>query len=262
MAPSAEQLQGYLAPAERLVAVFDATLHETGTRRPVSVGITDRRLLCVAEDGRFVTVGYDSLCTVQRRAWTTRTVQGRDYRLLLAGGGLLTVFGGVGVVALATTLVVPLLTLTAVGGVVSAAFLQRDGTDSMWNPAAGVGKPTLSASSPDPSTGESGPASPRLVLTGSAVLAVTSLASIILVASGGLVVAATLAVLGGTGIAEYAYRHRGDFDGMELIRRREAELRVSTDDGRTLRVRNDSCEELSRELSRMAYADVGHAGPA
>lgn len=224
MPPAPDRLGEHLAPEEPLIAVYAATLSENSTWKPVSIGVTDRRMLCVSEDGGFVNVGYDSIATIRSRRRTRRTYRGTDYRLVLGGGGLVAVLGGVGVIALATSALVPVLVLGTVGWLTAAAYLWRNGKH-------------------------------RLLTVGSGAAAVSCFTGIVLLASSALVSILALVPVGGLGLIDYARRHKDDFDGIELVRRQKKEVSIGTDDGRTIYVRTDPSEQIGRELSRLAHAN-------
>lgn len=133
MSSASDRLRDYPAPEESVVAVYTATLSGSSHWKAASIGLTDRRLLCVADDGEFMTLGYDSICAIQSQPRTTHTYRVRDYRPLLRSGGLVAVLALVGIVAVTASLLVPLLLLVAVGGLVTTAYLRRSTDTTAWD---------------------------------------------------------------------------------------------------------------------------------
>lgn len=261
MSPTADKLREYLGPEEPVVARSAGTLSEKSAWNPVSVGLTDRRLLCVAEDGRFVTAGYDAICTIRSRPRTTHTYRGTDHRLLLGMGGLGALLGGIGVLAHTTSVLVFLLGLVTVGGLLVAEYSRRNADELGWETVAEVtdhvpydGDGTAvrrwyARAVPDAANEH------QVLMLGSGALAVVSFAGLVLLASSWLVVAGVLAVVGGSALAEYAYRHAETGNGIEIVRHREMEVSISTDADRTIHLRCDPTEEFVQELSRAAFVD-------
>lgn len=250
MSKTTDRLGEYLAPDERLVTVSDVTLSGDSPREAVSLGLTDRRLLYVSEDGGFTNIEYDAICAVRSRPRTTRTYRGNDHRLLLGIGGLVAILGYVGAIALTTGLLVPILLLATAGSLVSAEYLRRKRAEDE--------RITVTKRIPfdigdtnrfrrykrSVSAGEH-----QLLMIGSGLVALFGAVGVILLASSALVFLA--AIVGGIALIDYAYRHRHDFDGIEIVRHRETEVSVSTSDGRTVRIRSDESEEIGRELSKL-----------
>jgi len=230
----ADRVRECLGAQELLVGVFAATLEMDSGRSAVSVGLTDRRLVCVADDGTFLAVGYDAVSTVQSHRVTTRTVRGADYRLGLVAGGLVAVAGFAAVAALAPTPLVVLLAGAAVGGLVTTEYLRRDATDNGWETYAS----------------EAGTTEFAMVAGGVAALA--SGIGVLLVAQ--LAFVGTLVVFAGLALADYARRRRAAFDGFELVRRDETEVTITTESGRAVHLRSDSTDGLGTELGRLAHA--------
>ncbi|WP_225334395.1 hypothetical protein [Halomicrobium urmianum] len=233
-----------------------------------SIGLTDRRLLCVADDGGFVTLGYDSICAIRSRSQTRRSYRGTDYGLLLGGGALLAVLGLVGVVALATSALVHFLVLGTVAGLAGVTYLRRNPASADRESIAGlVDEMPVGVDGNDVlrrfEYREIDDADVRAVLliTSGSVAALSLLAAVV-VASDALVGLATLALLGGLALVDYAFRHRDDADGVEIDRAREAELSIDTADGRTVHVRSEPSAGLGEALSRLAFADGESDAPA
>jgi len=265
MSETPDRLREHLVPGESLAAVHAAALSEGAVWREVSVGLTDRRLVCVAEDGTFVAVGYGSVCAVRSRRRTTSTYRGYDYRLLAGGGLLLAVLGLLATVALATVALVPLLVLSAVAGLGSAAHLRRTADDADWVGAEevaariGCGFENWDDLSEYAYRVAARAGERQRLSAGFGVVGAASLLGAAAVASTPLAVLAALPTIGGLGLAEYARRHRTEFDGIEVVRRCEREIRVSIDGGRVLQIRADPEAGIGRAIGRLAF--VGDADP-
>lgn len=263
MPPTADQFGDYLAPGEPVVAVSTGTLSGTSFRYPVSIVLTDRRLLCLSEEGRFTTVDYDSISTIQSHPRTTRTYHVTDYRLPLGAGCLGALLGGIGVLVLAAGVLVPLLAFAAVGGVVAAEYLRRNADELGWKAVTEV---TASVPSdvdgttvrrwfqrfvPDAVDGF------WVLMGGSVVVAAGSFVGLVLLAPGGLVVLSVLVLVGGIALVDYGRRHEDDLDGVGLVRHHELDVHIRTDGDRTIHIRSDPSEAFVQELSRVVFVDDG-----
>lgn len=260
MPPAFDQLRKYSDPEEQLVAAYTATLSDKSQWQAASIGLTDRRLLCVADNDGFVTLGYDSISTIRSHPRTTHTYRGNDYRLVLGAGSLLAVLGLGGIVALTTAVVVPLLALGTVGGLAAVVYLRRDATKIKREMVATLlhrvtdldSKNILPRSkSREVDTGDvyNG------LLVGSVVLAVGSFIGMVFLASSGFIVLATLVLIGGVAVLDYAHQHKTDFDGIEIIRHHETEVSISTNDGQTIHIRCDLSDNFGQELSRLTFTE-------
>lgn len=259
MSPSADQFRAYLALREPVVAVSTGTLFETSSWDPVSIGLTDRRLLCVTQDGQVITVDYDAICMIQSRPRTTQTYRGMDYRLPMGVGGLIALLGGVGVVVFATSVLVALFTLVTVGGLITAESLRRCGDEVQPNTTTEVAKYVpydvddriLSrlADHLVPDTTEER----EVLVIGSGGVALVSFVGLVLLVSSGYVVLGVCTLVGGIALVDYSIRHRSEFDGIDVSRHHETEVSISTNADRTIHIRSDSSEEFVRELNRVTF---------
>ncbi|WP_226023558.1 hypothetical protein [Halomicrobium salinisoli] len=268
MSPAPDQLREFSRPEEPLVTVHSGSVSANSRWRSASIGLTDRRLLCVADDGGFVTLGYDSICAIRSRSRTKRSYRGADHGLLLGGGALLAVLGLAGVVALATDALVHLAVLGTVAGLAGVTHLRRT--------PSSVDRETVAGLADEMPAGVDGTdVMQRLeyreiddadvhwaLLIASGSVAALSLLAAVVVASDALVGLATLALLGGLALVDYAFRHRADLEGVEIDREREAELSIDTADGRTVHVRSEPSAGLGEALSRLAFADGESDAPA
>ena len=261
MSPATDRLREYLVPEEPLRGVYAATLSDDSSPTEVSIGVTDRRLLCLSDDGTVLNVGYDSICAIRSRPRSTFTYRGNDYRLLLGGGTMLAVLGFVALVAFTGSSAVPILLLATVGGLAATAFLSW--TDDVADLATLDDVERRVAADVDvdavrrvrralPDDVENR----HLLLALSALVTALSFAGTLAFAASPLVVLFFAPVLGGIGLVEYARRHADEFDGIEIARERARKVRITTDDGRSVRLETDQSSDIDRELSRLAFVDV------
>lgn len=256
MTAASDRLQRYLTVDEPLAVEFTARLTDDATTVPVSVAVTDRRLLCVGTDERMVSVDYDAICAIRSEERTDRTYRGLDYRLLLGAGGLVTALALVGIGTVAASLVVPFLALLAVGGLGGAAFLQ-------WTPEAVprgisarlrrvIGR-VCEREAVQRVVRRDAEAidEQHVLLAGSGTVGVAALLATVVLAPSITVLLGTLGLGGGAAVIAYAYRRRDEFDGFEVVPRHQTELRIRTVDGATITLTGDSSAEIDRALSRL-----------
>lgn len=247
MSSTTDRLADYVPADEPLADIYSAemTVPTDVYRDPVVVGVTDQRLVSLSETDEFTSVPLDRVASMRSTRTTDVSYRGMDYRLLLAGSALL---GVVGLIVAATRLADLLasgLFLLAVGGVLMVYF-GRQGrpaglTDRLrsldyWDVAAVDDRHRL--------------------LAGGGTLTVLGLSGLVAVtptAAAAALAVAGLLLVGGVWLADYAWRHRGEFDGIDRVRRRLKEVQVWTDAGTTLSFLVDATEDLDRTLSRGGY---------
>lgn len=231
MTLASERLGGYLVADESLEAVTAGKLFGDSSPVAVAIGITDRRLLCLSEDGEFVDVKQDYIASIRSRRRTRLSYRGNDHRLLMGAGGLLAAAAFGGGFSLAWS-------AHAAGGVLAFAAL-------------------LAAGASEYVRRQPGDASEHhQQMVGSALLAAVAFVGVVVLTASVVVVPLlSLVTAGGLAVTDYAHRHRSEFEGIELVRRSEKEISVDTVNGRTVRVVIDSGEEIDRELSRLAYVE-------
>lgn len=266
MPPTTDRLSEYLVPDEPLRNVYPATLADDSAPEEVSLGVTDRRLLCLAEDGSVLTVGYDSICAIRSRQRSTVSCRGNDYRLVIGGGAVLALVAFAALVAFSSTLAVPALGLTAVGALAASAFLvvHADAVDRvtlddvearMADDFDGVDAlRRADRALPDAADGR------HVLLALCALVAVAALAGTAAVASTPLVLL-LVPVLAGMGLVDYGRRHAAELDGIEISRERARNVRIRTDDGRSIRLDVDPSADADRELSRLAFVEEDATAP-
>jgi xanthosine utilization system XapX-like protein len=257
MSQTTERLRDCLLAEEPLQGVYAATLSDDSAPKEVSVGVTDRRLLCLADDGTFLDVGYDAICAIRSRPESTFTYRGNDYRLLLGGGAGLSVIGFFALVAFSSNPAVPVLALATVGALVATVLL-------VWNDRVAE-LVTLDALDERTAADFDGvdalrrveralPARAdghRLLLSVSALVTVVCFAGTVALTANSLVLLSFLPMLTGIGLVEYARRNADELDGIEIRRERARNVRISTADGRTVTLAVDPSAEIDRELGRL-----------
>lgn len=261
---TAELLRGYLASDEPLDIVGTGTLLDDANHESVSIGMTDRRFLCVSQAETFVSVGYDDVSSVRTRRRTRTAVTGTDYRLLMALGGLLAVLGFVGVFALGPGSLAPALTIVTAGCLAVADSVRNDGVQIEWEQfREDVGKIVAKLDGIDAvrPVGRQVVAdiadteNDRLLLAASSLLGAIAFLGVILSAVHVLAPIFALVSIGGVALTAQAYRRRGDFEETALVQQNERVVRIDTTGGRTVSVRIDADAGFDRQLCRAAYAD-------
>lgn len=261
MRESAAELEEYLAPEEPLLAVSTGELYEQSAWHAMAIGTTDRRLVCVGEDGRCVTVGYDAIRTIRTHPVTTRTYRGLGSMLLLGTGALLALLGIVGILALATTVLVPLLALGTVGGIVVVESLRRDTaalergavtavTERVPSDIDGTAvRKQYERLRPAPGV------ETQLALLVSASVAVLGFVGLLLLVPSGYVVLGLLGIVGGLALVDHTFRTEGGLEDAEIVQNHMTELTISIPTDRSIHVRSHRSHELGRTLSQAAFAD-------
>lgn len=261
MSLTRDRLREYLPAGEPLRGVYPATLSDESARTEVTVGVTDRRLLCVSDDGTLLSVGYDSICAIRSRPRSKLTYQGNDYGLMLGGGALLSVLGILGLVVFTGSAVIPVLITTTVGGIAATGSLYwHDGrgelvtlADVEQRVAADVDVAAIRQLDREV------PVEVELetvLLSLTLLVTFLSFAGALTVASTPAVVLFGLPVVGGFALLEYARRHADELDGIEISRDWARNVRITTDDGRTIQMEIDQSSDIDRELSRLAFVDT------
>jgi hypothetical protein len=261
MHQSADQLKDYLAPEESLVAVSTGALYEQSSWHPMSIGITDRRLVYLADDGRYVTVGYDAIRTIRSRPVTTRNYRKIGSHVLLWCGALLTLLGIVSVIALATTVLVPLLALVTVGGVVAAEYHRRVTDEIDWGTVTEVTehipydidgtavRQRYERFIPDVGN------ETQVLLLGSGAVAVLSFIGLVLLVPSEFVVPGVFVILSGLVLVDYTLRPEGVFDQPQIVQNKKTKVSISIQNDQSIYIRSYRSQEVEKKLSRAVFAD-------
>lgn len=143
MPPATEELGEYLGLEEPLTVVCSAQLSDDAGWTPATVGLTDRRLLCLADDGTFVSVHFDAVSAIRGHERGALRY-GEDANQLLVGAGVMVaVVGLLAVGAVADGLLVPALTVAGLGALVLTERERRrsaDGDPSSADPVGEAGR--------------------------------------------------------------------------------------------------------------------------
>lgn len=206
---------------------------------PVTVGLTDRRVLCVSEGGTEADIRYEYVSSVRSRPQVRWTYRYRTDDALLVGA--------VGTVLAGIALLVAIGSAAGVGPVGGAI------TTSL----AAVAATTIAGTRRVRRANGLERAIRRLLVGGSLflVLSIAALAILVSSISPSLLAAATVA-----GLANLAWTPRfvAAFDRTGLSRTRATELTIATVDGRAVRLLLEPDAELGRELgASLARADAG-----
>lgn len=253
MRASTNELRTYLAPGETLVDGTAGTLFDDSYRSEGSVGVTDRRVLFVSEDGGFQDVAHDAIYSVRSRPRRGLTYRGTAPALLAVLGGAIAAAAAVGVLVLAPRPLAFVLLLASVGGVAGAERVRRRGVGDVWRPLERA-KSELVAALDDvepfrgPTAKWSELGDDDLLILGVVSVALTASIGLVVVAGSLLVVPLALVALGGLALAEYGYRRRAERDpvGGE---RRERDVSLHLVDGRTVHLRLPPGGRFDRHLS-------------
>lgn len=255
-------VRAHLRPDESLQVVDSGRLR--GNREgPATVALTDDRLLVVAEDG-LVGTGLDRLCSVRSSLGTALGVRGNDARLVGGLGYLLSVVGFLAVLGVASDPLTPALALATVGGLLAAAHVRREGVevngrtltdrlrrfgavDRLADGFVGVERRVTGSAGQDP-----------VARWGTAALALAPFAAVVALEGGVLAPLLTLGMAVSFGAVLYAVRHSEEFDGVEVVRRRQRTVTATVDDGSVVTVTTHPDSQLDSELAaRLGRVPVG-----
>lgn len=234
MSHAEDRLGSYLLEGESVQEGTSGRILDDDVRGRATVGLTDRRVLCLSETGEFVDVRYDYVCSIRSRRRTRIRYRPRDgtNRTLFLLGSVLAVGALVagGFATSSATLVqgVATVVLAAVTVVVAVAV------DRVRK------RPRVER------TGDS-------VLVGAGVTTLLIALVIALVAASVIVPVFVLATVGGLGVARYVSRYRDDLGDVGLERHTETLLSIGTVDGETVHVAIDAPSDLDRTLSTAVH---------
>lgn len=267
--------QEYLSPDETVIEADDgAIVDEKGWTEGV-VGLTDRRLLFVSEDGDFTDVGYDHVCSIRSRTRRTLTPRGRRLLVLGAFGGLLALGGFSGSIWLSSGVGGTLLVLASVLGVVCGEAVRRRGIGVDWGAtlervpgvdatSVGHGVAAVETAADGGDRTEAGGGSivsqhweteyvyvHWLVLCSSVIVAGGSIAGLFVHTGGALAALCVLAAIGGLAATEFAVRRKRRLDDVGANRQSDREVHIELVNGRDVSVRFDATTRIDRVLSRL-----------
>ncbi|WP_313693183.1 hypothetical protein [Halorarum halobium] len=259
-APSNE-FQPYLAPDESLIDAGSGALVTDAYRREGSIGVTDRRLLFVSEDGEYVDVTRAGISWIRSQPRTSVSARSLRCRGLAVGGALVALVGFLAAAALTGSVLGAALVLGSVGGFVLAESVRRTGVEAIRNAVArverrlpdGLDRPDWLADADRVRQRAVGRATDdrQLVVLGICCLALGALIGPVALAGSLAVVPLTLVTLCGLAAAEYAARRERELKDVGGTRRHEREVDIHLVGGNTVRLRVDSAERIDHALSRV-----------
>ena len=230
--PSPEEtLESLLAPDESVLASTAGRLVDGVDGGESVIAVTDRRLLCLSDDGAFVDVDCGSIRSIRSWSRSRLSYGGIDSDLVVLFGAFAAVasFLAAGIVAARVAgLAGLLLVFVSVAGALRVVHVRR--------------RPATRTLDPDPAVDAT-------IAGGLAVVAFV----VTVVAVSGLATPALLVTtLGSLALADHAARNENEFDGVELSHQSEKELTIHTVDGSPIRLRLDEPTEIDQLLSRHA----------
>ena len=273
MRATSEAFQEYLAPDEAILYSGSGTLLDGADRLESAIGVTDRRVLFVSGQGGFTDIAHEYIASIRSRPRTRYTSSGIGYRLLAIGGALLAASAFAGVVGLTSGVLAPLLALLAIGGVLAAERVRRDGVafeeigpdriSSKWDALKRsaldrIGFGDYGRQPRDTRTTRGYGADTyrdlerRHLLVGLGVVVSLSFVGLGVLTANPPVVGLTIAAFGSVAVSNYAYRRKTSLDRLGASHRREREMNIHLISGRVVRTRIDAAEEIDRNLSRVA----------
>lgn len=253
-------LREHLAPEETLLTAGPGRLVEPAYRAGVSIGLTDRRLILLADDGGFVDVGHDAVHAIRSRPRTTLTSGELAARAMVIGGVLVATLAVAGLLVLATSYLVPAFALLGVGSIVAVEYVLRAGIELDGSGIVGATGPlderlrrpigderfrrveTRVATVVDEY--------PILPATGG-VLALCGFVGVVVLAGHWGGVALPVLALGGFALVDTDSRRIRDLADRDERRRREREVRIDLVDGRTVTVRIAAEQSIDRDIGRL-----------
>lgn len=228
--PAEDRFASHVVDDESVRVLTTGRLLEGFTPGRLTIGLTDRRLLCVSETDAFTDVRYEYISSIRSRPQTRWEYQYRTGDAVLAGlvGGFLALVflfvavgtaSGTGLVDGSLTIVLAAATAVAV---VSTQRVRR---------ATGNGQAN------------------RQLFVGTGVFTLVAFVAAAVVSSSVSLPLFALATGCGLVIAAYGPRYVAAFDGVGLRRHRKTQLTITTVDGQSIQLVTDVDAELDRELS-------------
>jgi len=237
------ELRDHLTPGESVVDVGVGTLVQNARRTDGVIGITDRRVVFVANGDGFTNVGHDHISAVESRPRRTLTSRAVAYRLLAGSGVLLAVSVSVILVAMAESMLGGVLTLWTIGGLALSVYVWMYGVEIDWLPNR------VSALLADEG-------SKALLALGLGMLATVSFIGLVALTESLLVLPLTLVALCGIALVDDAYRHIRRLNRSDGSHRQERDVRIHLISGHTVHLRVNSTARIDYELSKVACSDT------
>lgn len=249
-----DRLADYISETEPLSGVYSAEMTGPGDvyREPVVLGVTERRLVSLSDANEFTSIPLDHISSIRSVPTNTVEYRGNDYRILLAASALLAGTGLAAAAALLTGILAMSLFLLAVGGVLVLNYGYQRRPESLIERLATLDYQEV------PSVDER-----HRLLAGGGVLTLLGLSGLLAltptVSSAFLTLTSLLLLLGSVWLGDYAWRHRSDLDGIELVRASRKNVRIDIYSGDTVSLLVDPTDDLDQMLSRGTYRSEGSA---
>lgn len=265
MSGPADQFQPYLAADEPVLEAARGALVDGTTRTEGAVGVTDRRLLFVADEG-FTDVRHEWIASVGSWPREHLTARGRGLRVLAAAGVALAVLSLAVQAFLTPTTVGSLLALVAVGGFAVAEGVRRRGVDVDWGAVAAAVRDLDS----DPVLREDVVRqrweteyvyAHQSALVVAALVGAGAAVALLVVAASQLAFGLTFVALGGLAATDHAVRRIRRLDHLGTGRRTERDVTIQLEGGHELTLRLDPAERVDRVLSRYSTAELPEQPP-
>lgn len=257
-----EEFEAYIAPGETVVEAVPGTIVDGSYRSEGAIGLTDRRLLFVADGDRFLDVAHGCVSSIRSRPRTAHTLAGIGYPLLVAVGAVVAVAGLLGAAAFDPSPLGFGLAATSVAGFVAAEYGRRSGLAIDLDSRAVLGHVrrgavgTALGALGDAGLRRRGPEagdSDALVL-GIGLASLFALVGLVALAGTLLVLPPILVSLVGLVTADYGYRNARRLDVAGGSRRFERDVRIHLVDGRVVGLRVDAADRIDRALCGVARA--------
>lgn len=265
MSGSTDEFQPYLAADETVVETGRGALVVGTTRTEGAVGVTDRRLLFVAEGG-FTDVRHDRIASVGSWPREHLTARGRGLRVLAAAGVVVAVLSLAVQPFLTPAAVDSLLALVAIGGFAIAEGVRRTGIDVDWDAVQAAVRDL------DPDSLRDDDAirqrwqteyvyAHQFALLGGALVGAGAVVALVVVAGSPLAFALTFVALAGLAATDHAVRRIRRLDHLGTGRRTERDVTIQLEGGHELTLRLDPAERVDRVLSRYSTAELPERPP-
>ncbi|MDG5775484.1 hypothetical protein VB773_11455 [Haloarculaceae archaeon H-GB2-1] len=257
MSVSATTFEAYLAPGETVVEGVPGSLLDSASRSEGTIGVTDRRILFVADGDEFLDVSHDSIHSIRSTPQSPLTQRGLSSLAVVGGGSLLALVALLGVFLLRPSALVPVFLALYVAGVLGAEYVRRYGVDLHWVGGASAG----GRSDTDHRVFETDRLhrtiakhadNDDLLVVALVVVALVALAGLIALTESLLVLPLSIVLLGGVGVSIVGIRRGRALKRRGIDRHDELEVSIHLSNGHVVRLRVEGDSRLDRELSGVA----------
>lgn len=257
----------YLAPDESVVASANGSVVGDSYPSTGRIGLTDRRVLFVSADGRFLEVAVDAICSIRSHPRTRLTRSGLGYRIAALVGALVAASAFLGAMVLWPSVPAFLLVLLSLGGVVAAEAVRRSGLDvdrdgvRALREALRDGDRGIAGTLADVELlrrpGDAGERDNDALVLAIGMVSPFALLGLVVLTGSPLAVPLVVLLVGGVASAEYAYRRARRLDSTGRGSRRLRDVTIHLVDGQRVDLRVRDAERIDRELSAVARVAPG-----